>query len=72
MPTNDINKDNKGRKAEVTLLKRGEGSGAGRGSVVASLGADDKDVMESYQGPEWCTCCVSRGKYSFLSVLPTC
>jgi len=62
----------KGKRAEVLLLKRGEGSRAGRGSAVASLGANDKDVMESYQGSEWCTHCVLKGKYSFSSVLPTC
>src|SRR5260370_39910171 len=62
----------KGKRAEVTLLKRGEGSSAGRGSVVVSLGANDKDVVELYQGPEWCACCVMRGKYSFLSVLSAC
>ena len=55
----------KGKRAEVSLPKRGEGSGAGRGSAVASLGVDDKDVVESYQGSERCARCVLKGKCLF-------
>ena len=50
----------KGKWPEISLLQRGEGSGSGKGLVVTSKGAIDKEAVESYNSSDQCAMHVKR------------